>query len=55
MTSARTPQWSKRSTLTDAIVAPPLRPVGLSRYCGESIWFFAFVHLLNVTLRVSNE
>jgi hypothetical protein len=48
MTSAMTPKWSKRSTLTDVIAAPPRGSGGLSRSGGESIWFFGFVHLLNV-------
>jgi len=45
------PQWSRRSTVTTAIVAPPLRPTGSSRYSGEDKWFFYFAHLLNVGLR----
>jgi hypothetical protein len=48
MTSAMSPQWSKRSTVTNAIVAPPLRPIGSSRYSEEDKWFFYLAHLLNV-------
>jgi hypothetical protein len=42
------PKWSKRSTVTNAIVAPPLRHVGSSGYAGEDIWFFDLAHLLKV-------
>ncbi len=48
MTSAISPQWSKRSTVPHAIVAPPLRPIGSSRYAEEDKWFFYLAHLLNV-------
>src|SRR3989442_4610744 len=48
MTSAMSPKWSKRSTVTNAIVAPPLCPIGSSRYSEEDKWFFYFAHLLNV-------
>jgi hypothetical protein len=52
MTSAMSPQWSKRSTGTNAIVAPPLRPIGSSRYSEKDKWFFYFAHLLNPTFRI---
>jgi hypothetical protein len=48
MTSAMSPQWSQRSTVTNAIVAPPLCPIGSLRYSEEEKWFFYFAHLLNV-------
>ena len=51
MTSAMSPKWSKRSTVTNAIVAPPLRPIGSSRYSEEDKWFFYFAHLLNVGIK----
>jgi len=34
--------------VTHAIVAPPLRPIGSSRYSGEDKWLFYVAHLLNV-------
>jgi hypothetical protein len=34
--------------VTNAIVAPPLCPIGSSRYSEEDKWFFYFAHLLNV-------
>jgi len=48
MISAMSPQWSKRSTVTNAIITPPLRLIGSSRYSEEDKWFFYFAHLLNV-------
>jgi hypothetical protein len=48
MTSAMSPQWSKRSTVTNAIVVSPLRSFGSSRYSEENKWFFYGAHLLNV-------
>ncbi len=55
MTSAISPQWSKRSTVPHAIVAPPLRPIGSSRYAEEDKWFFYLAHLLNVGRKEPNS
>src|SRR5438309_4440647 len=52
MISAMSPQWSKRSTVTNAIITPPLRLIGSSRYSEEDKWFFYFAHLLNVGSKV---
>jgi hypothetical protein len=48
MISAMSPKWSKRSTVTNAIITPPLRLIGSSKYSEEDKWFFYFAHLLNV-------
>jgi hypothetical protein len=34
--------------VTNAIVAPPLRPISSSRESEEDKWFFYCAHLLNV-------